>query len=177
MPKMIELLKEKKLSQKKVLGIANDIQKYSSITSNEKPSFDSEKSQREHVSSLVQSALDLLERRAKVKVVIDQTNINTKLRIPKGLILLEHEISIAEALMFKLNYKEYQMIFQALNRKTAEDKLRGSQLTAPDGSKVNAIQMYDEETKNKYLKDLQNKLDYIDAHLEMLNATTEVAGV
>lgn len=174
MAKAIELLKEKKLNQKKVSGVVTDIQKYSSISSAEKPAFDSEKSQREEVSKLIQSGLDLLDRRAKIKVIIDQTNINTKIRIPKGLVFGEHEISVAEALMFKLNYKEYQSIFMALNRTAADMKISRSVLNS-DGTKASAIQLYDENYKNNALKDLQMKLDHIDSHLEMLNATTEVS--
>ncbi len=174
MPKMIEVLKEKKLNKKKVLHVIEDIQKYSSITSTEKPAFDSEKTQKNYVMSLIQSALDLLSRRAELKIIIDQTNIKTKIRIPKGIIIPEEEISIAEALMFKLNYKEYQAVFNALNKTLADSKLmRGMQYNV-DGSKSISIQLYDEEFKNNYLKDLQNKFDFIDAHLEMLNATTDV---
>ena len=171
--KMIEALKEKKLNQKKVTGVTQDILKYASITSTEKPAFDSEKLQKDYVMSLVQSGLDLLTRRAKLKVIIDQTNINTKIRIPKGKITPEHEISIAEALMFKINYKEYQSIFNALNRTSADSKLRLIPVGA-DGNRPSSIQLYDEEFKNNSLKDLQMKFDFIDSHLEMLNATTDV---
>jgi len=171
--KMIEVLKEKKLSAKKVAGVIQDIQKFSSLTSIEKASFETEAIQKDYVKSLVQSAIDLLNRRAKLKVIIDQTNIDTKLRIPKGLVTPDHEISIAEALMFKMNYREYQLVYGALNKNVAESKLR-SNTSATDGSKVVAVQLYDEEFKNNSLKDLQSKLDYIDAHLEMINATTDV---
>jgi len=171
--KMIEALKEKKLNQKKVAGVTQEIQKYSSLTSTEKPAFDSEKTQREHILRLIQSGIDLLERRAKLKVMIDKTNINTKLRIPKGVVTQEHEISIAEALMFKMNYKEYCTLFVALNKVVAENKLKSIQLNS-DGSRAQSIQLYDEDFKNNSLKDLQMKFDYIDAHLEMLNATTDI---
>jgi len=170
--KMIEVLKEKKLNSKKVAGVIQDIQKYASLTSVEKPSFESENIQREYVKSQVQSAIDLLNRRARLKVIIDQTNINTKLRIPKGIVTPEHELTIAEALMFKMNYREYQLVYGAMNKNLAETKLRST--TSADGTKVVAIQLYDEEFKNNSLKDLQTKLDYIDAHLEMINATTDV---
>lgn len=175
MPKIIEFLKEKKLNQKKVQGVISEIQKYSSIVSTEKPSFDSEKEQKDQVLSLVQSAMDLLERRAKLRMSIDITNIKTKIRIPKGIIMKEHEISMVEALSFKVNYSEYIKIFSALNKNTADTRLRSfSGSTNQDGSKVTSIQMYDENFKNNWIKDLQVKLDFIDAHLEMLNATTEI---
>ena len=171
--KMIELLKEKKLNQKKVMGTTSEIQKYASITSSEKPAFETEKVQTEEVKKLVQSALDLLERRAQLKIIIDKTNLVTKLRIPKGLVFPEKEITVAEALMFKLNYKEYQSVFMMLNRTSADIKLRNAPMMS-DNTKATTIQLYDESYKNNSLKDLQMKLDYIDSHLEMLNATTEI---
>lgn len=171
--KMIEALKEKKLNQKKVAGVIGDIQKYSSITSVEKPAFETEKEQTAHVKQLVQSGLDLLKRRAQLKMLIDKTNLETMIKIPKGLVFPEHEISIAEALMFKLNYNEYVQIYSALSRNTAASRLR-SMPSLPDGTKAVEIQLYEESWKNNSLKDLMMKHDYIDAHLEMLNATVDV---
>jgi len=170
--KMIEGLKEKKLNPKKVASIISNIQKYSSIPENEKFAFDSEKEQRDHILSEVQSAVDLLKRRAKLKVMIDKTNIETTIRIPKGTISPEETISIAEALMFKLNYKENILIFNALNKDTANSKLRHTPIM--ENTKPTAHQLYDENFKNNSLKDLQMKLDFIDAHLEMMNATTDI---
>jgi hypothetical protein len=167
--KLIEALKEKKISKKKVDDIWKDIVKYSSITSYEKPSFESVEKQKKHVMSLVQSAIDLLTRRSNLKVMIDKTNINTKIRIPKGIHMTSHDVSLAEALMFKLNYGEYQKIYNSLCTATADLRIRnsGSQNTIP-------IQLYDEQFKIDLLKDIQTKLEYIDSHLEMLNATTDV---
>ena len=62
----------------------------------------------------------------------------------------------------------------ALNRTAADMKINRSALNS-DGTKATAIQLYDENYKNNALKDLQMKLDHIDSHLEMLNATTEVS--
>lgn len=171
--KQIEALKEKKLINKKVTSIISEIQKYSSITSVEKPAFKSEEDQREHILKLIQSAKDLLDRKAKLKTMIDKTNIETKLRIPKGIISEEHEISIAEALAFKISYKDYLNIFNALNKNASDIKLRSYSNNTGD-ERVKSIQLYDENFKNNSLKDLQSKFDYIDAHLEMLNATTDV---
>jgi hypothetical protein len=172
--KMIEALKEKKLNSKKVGSILSDIQKYASLLSTEKPAFDSEKEQREYVKSLVQSAIDLLNRRAKLKCMIDRTNLETKIRIPKGLVTPEHEISIAEALMFKLSYTEYIGVFNSLNRTAASMKMRGAQSVAADGTKIQEVQLYDENWKNNSIKDLNMKFNHIDAHLEMLNATVDI---
>jgi len=171
--KLIEALKEKKLNQKKVAGVISDIQKYSSITSVEKPAFETEKEQTAYVKSLVQSGMDLLNRRAHLKMLIDKTNLETKIKIPKGSVFPEHEISIAEALMFKLNYNEYVQLFSALSRSTAASRLR-SMPSLSDGTKAIEIQLYEESWKNNSLKDLKMKFDHIDAHLEMMNATVDV---
>lgn len=172
--KLIEILKEKKLSKKKVDSIIVDILKYSSITSYEKPAFNTIDEQKKHVSSLIQSGMDLLKRRAVVKVLIDKTNINTKIKIPKGIIMPSEEISLAEALMFKLNYGEYLKLFQALSTSGAEKKLQYSNMNNSDGTKAIPIQLYDENFKINWLNDLMMKLQHIDSHLEMINAITDV---
>lgn len=171
--KLVEALKERKLISKKLEGVIEKIQKYSSITSVEKPAFDDEFEQKKQVQSLVQSGLDLLKRFDELKTSIDKTNLQTMFRIPKGIIMKEHEISLSEALTYKQKYKDYQNIFKSLNRNTADAKLRQI-LQNSDGTRAYSIQLFDEEFKNNWEKDLQMKLDYIDSHLEMLNATTDL---
>ena len=173
MAKLTEALKERKNNQKKVLSVTADIQKYASITSNEKPSFDSEKAQKDYVTSLVQSGFDLLERRTKLKVMIDKTNLNTMIKIPKGIVTPSQEITLTEALMFKTIYNEHIAICNALNKTAASTKLRGMSMNT-SGEKVTEIQLYDEAWKNNKIHDLKMKLDIIDNHLDMLNVNTDI---
>ena len=77
--------------------------------------------------------------------------------------------------MFKLNYGEYQKIYNSLCTSSADLRIRNSGSQNTDGSKAIPIQLYDEQFKIDLLKDIQTKLEYIDSHLEMLNATTDVA--
>jgi len=171
--KVTEALKDKKVNIKRVANITKQIQMYSSITSIEKPAFESEKRQREEVKSLVQSAIDLLNYRAKIKMLIDKSNVNTKIQIPKGIVTPAHELSIAEARMFQFMYNEYLLVYNALNKNTSERKRNGVQITA-DGTKVYDIQLFDEMWKNNSIKDLEMKYHHIDKHLDMLNVTTDL---
>lgn len=171
---LIEALHEKKNIKKKVQKISEELKKYSSITSAENPAFKTEDAQRNHVKSLIQSALDLLERKSELKKIIDYTNLNTKITIPKGILTKEHVISITEALQFQQDFLEYTTVMSSLNLSAAENKLRSGFQNNADGSKAKVIQLFEEEYKISVMKDLHNKYDFIQSRKEIINATTEV---
>lgn len=173
MPKVTELLHEKGINKKKVESVIEDIKKYSSIASAEKPAFETEQVQRDYVKSLVQSGIDLINRRCKVKILLDKTNLNTKIRIPKGVLTNEHEISVQEALMFLAFYNEYIDVIEALSIKEGEKRAVRFPASS-DGTKVISIQLYDEMWKQNMKKDLVMKKNTIDVQKDMLNVTTDI---
>src|SRR3990172_7193359 len=76
-----EGLKKLKLIEKRMVRNCEEIIRYSSLLSNEKPYFDTEAKQREEVRQLVQANHDLEKEYCKIKAMVDYTNLVTIVQI------------------------------------------------------------------------------------------------
>ena len=144
-----------------------EIRTYSSLLSNEKPYFDTEAKQREELNKLIQSNHDLEKEYARIKSMIDFTNLVTMVNINGDIRSIHGWLTITRK-TGKLLFDTYK----SLDESTATQK----QLRFKDssGNFPNVIRLYDENTKRqgqKKWEDLTGGKQII-SRLEVVNATT-----
>lgn len=163
--KLIEAMKRLKVVEKRIACNAEDVQKYASILSNEKPAFDTEDAQKKEIKSLIQSSNDLVGEYLDLKKKIEKTNIGVEVEINGK------KYTISDLLVIKRKLARLVLMnYEALNTNAAENKLR-HRMTDAD---IKPVQMYDEKFKNEKLREWQDLYDNIDSRLEVVNATTDL---
>ncbi|MBD3406146.1 MAG: hypothetical protein GF411_08480 [Candidatus Lokiarchaeota archaeon] len=165
--KIIEGLKKLKVLEKRINKNCEDITKYASVLSTEKPAFETEAKQKEEVKKLVQSSEDLANEYLKLKGQIEKTNLQVSATI-KG-----RTHSLSEFLVIKRKLARImQRVYTALDTSAAENRSHTMRF-APD-QKVNIIQLYDEAERNDKLREWQELYEEIDSRLEVINATEDL---
>lgn len=166
--KLIEAMKELRLIEKKMTGNAEEIVRYSSMVSTERPYFKTEEEQRLEVQRRVQANTDLLHRYLRLKQSIELTNLRTKVSMHGT------EYSISELLVILRKMGQLmESTFKAMNDTHGEQRLK----TLPRSQEEKApyvVRFYDEKTKNEGLRLWQDTIHEISTRLEIVNATTEL---
>lgn len=164
---LIQGMKQLRIIEKKIKRNTTSINRYASMVSTEKPSFDTEEKQRKEIDKLIQSNEDLMENYLNLKRRIEYTNLFTTVEIHG------HAYSISELLILKRKLAGLMMsTFESLNDNEGKSRLTMYQRTAPEGQTVRVIKLYKEEKKNEGLRYWQDLYDNIDSRLEVINATT-----
>lgn len=165
--KIVEGLKRLKVLEKRIAGNAQDITKYSSVLSTEKPAFETEERQKEEVKRLIQASEDLANEYLKLKSQIERTNLQVVATINNKTHTLSEFLIIKRKLA-----KMMQGIYQALNTHTAENRMHTTRFS-PD-QKVSVVQLYNESDRNMKLREWQEMYEAIDSRLEVINATEDL---
>lgn len=168
--KIIEALKKLRSIEKEIMKRnCEDITKYASMASNEKPYFESADKQRAEVRSLVQSSMDLIQNYMKLKRDIEYTNLMTKLII-KG-----KEYSLQDALVIKRKLAGLALrVYQALNDSAGGQRIATMRIGSSEGKTITIERYYKEEDRNRGIKEWQDIVDEIESKLEVINATTDI---
>jgi hypothetical protein len=165
--KIIEVMKNLKVIEKRMVANREKISKYAAIVSTERPVFDTESEQKKEVASLIQANMDLIVEYTKGKLLVDKTNAATIVEINGK------SYSISELLLLKRKLaQEMIMTFGSLNDNQATMRLRNAQTV--DGKVPQVIRMYDERAKNEGTSFWQELYHTIDSRLEVINAMTDV---
>jgi len=165
--KIVEGLKKVKVLEKRIASNAQDITKYASVLSTEKPAFGTEAEQMSEVKKLIQSSEDLATEYLKLKTQIEKTNLAVSATINGK----TH--TLAEFLIIKRKLaRTMQGVYQALNTTAAENRTHTARFS-PD-QKVDIVRLYDESERNTKLREWQELYEEVDSRLEVINATEDL---
>lgn len=171
--KLIEGMKKLRVIEKRMGENIRSINQYSSMTTNERPYFDTESAQKSKVKELIQANGDLLQEYLWLKRCIEKTNLETIMEIG-GV-----EYTLSELLVIKRKIGSYMLkTYEAMNDNAGNSRLsqyRGA--TTADWKTPTVVRYYSENDKLDGLKKWQELLDNIDSRLEVQNATTELIEV
>lgn len=173
--KLIEGMKKLKVLEKHMGRNTERIQQYSSVPSNEKPTFGDEKVQRQEVQALIQSNTDIVAEYLHLKKRVDMTNLTVEVTIGK------RKLAIGDLLILRRGLaKLMEKTFHALNTQYAELRLGQMQRSIalqPGEKPPFIIRLYDENEKFDKLQDWQSLQDEIEQRLEVINATTDLVEI
>ena len=167
--KLIEALKRLRIIEKRVKSQNENITRYSSMISTERPLFETEDRQKKEVKSLIQSNEDLIKEYLGLKRRIDLTNLGT------FRVMNSERYSIADLL--NIQRKAYDMgksTFKALSDHASQGRLVSMRHMSPEGKTPVVNRLYAEEDRIKGLKYWQDLYDSIGAVLEIMNATVDL---
>jgi len=166
--KIVEALKEMKHTLKKINGKQEQIVKYSSMLSTERPYFNSEEDQKKEVKQLIQGVQDLITRYLELKRKVELTNLKTKIQF-EGV-----NYSISDLLVLKRKLgQEILKTYSCLSDTSAMQRLRGAGVGI-DGKTPQVVRFYSEQEKNENIRFWQDLLYNVESRLEVVNATTDL---
>jgi len=164
-----EGLKKLRLLEKRMIKNCEEIERYSSLLSNEKPIFDTEAKQREEVRKLIQSNTDLEREYCSIKSRIDYTNLVTYVQIDDENRTIHSWLTVLRK-TGSLLIKTYRSLsVQEASR--SQMRYQNKDTAAPM-----VIRLYDENDKRageRKWEDLTSGKT-IEGRLEVINATTEL---
>ena len=168
--KIIEVLKELPLIDKKVEKNIELLRKYSSdliVGESQSLPFITEEKQKAEVQALLQSTEDLVKRKAYLRRVLSVTNANT------FVVIMGQTKSITEWIEYRQHgLDRVRSSLAALSNNTAASAMKSLANIAKE-QQLRTVLFYDEATKNRKLKELEELLAAIDTNLEMTNATVD----
>ena len=165
--KIIEVMKDLKLIEKKMQANREKISKYSAIVSTERPTFPTENDQRKEVTSLIQANIDLTTEYIRKKCLINKTNDLVNVEIEGK------NYTISELLLLKRKLaNEMIQTYNSLSDHQAQMRLRNA--PAIDGKPAQVVRMYEEKTRNEGMAFWQELYHTIDSRLEVVNAMTDI---
>lgn len=165
-----EGLKKLKLITKRIAKNCEEIERYSSLLSNEKPIFETEVKQREEVRKLIQSNQDLEREYCRIKAMIDYTNLMV-------IVQIEDEKRTIHSWLTVLRKTGQQLIktYHSLSDRDASSR----QMRFRDKETNMAptvLRLYDENEKRTALRKWEDLTSgkTIEGRLEVVNATTHL---
>lgn len=163
---LVEAMKKLRTIEKRMENNMQDITRYSSMVSTEKPLFDTEEKQRKEVRGLVQANNDLAKRYLKIKMDIEYTNLVTQVELDGS------TYAISELLVLKRKLaKMMERTYAAMSEKDAQNRMH--MMRSIDGqSSPHVVRLYTEDERRKGLRQWQDLYQNIDSRLEVVNATT-----
>lgn len=168
-----EGLKKLKLIEKRMKRNCEEIERYSSLLSTEKPIFDTEAKQREEVRSLIQANMDLEKEYCKIKSMIDYTNLIT-------IVQIEDERRSIHSWLTVLRKTGSHLIhtYRSLSTKEANSRL-ATRYPSKDSIAPAIIQLYDENDKRNGQRKWEDLTSgkTIEGRLEVINATTKLLSI
>lgn len=169
--KIIEVLKEIPLIDKKVSKNVDLIRQYSSdvqVGDEANLPFPTIQAQADEVASLLQSSYDLVKRKATLRRALALTNAMTNVTIEGA------TRSITEWIEYR--QKGYDLLIGANHALTETNGQGKMGRTAFDPTKgIKTIKFYDQKTRDDEIRALENVKEKINAVLETVNATTDIS--
>jgi len=168
-----EGLKKLRLLDKRMAKNCEEIEKYSSLLSNEKPIFDTESKQREEVAKLIQGNTDLEAEYCRIKAMVDYTNLVT-------LVVIEDETRSIHSWLTVLRKTGNRLIQTYRSLSTTEANRNQNRFRADkDSLTPTVIRLYDENDKRSGQRKWEDLTagKTIEGRLEVVNATTQLSEV
>ncbi len=167
-----EGLKRLRLLDKRMEKNCNEIEKYSSLLSNEKPIFDTETKQREEVQKLIQANTDLEREYCSIKSRVDYTNLVTYVQIDD-----ENRTIHSWLIVLRKTGSRLIQTYRSLSTTEANRNQNRFSASGKDNLAPTVIRLYDENDKRagqRKWEDLTSGKT-IEGRLEVVNATTELS--
>jgi hypothetical protein len=167
---IVEGLKKLKRIERRMVRNNEEIQKYSSVLSTEKPIFDTEAKQREEVQKLIQSNHDLELEYCRIKARIDYTNLVIYVTIGG-----ENRTIHSWLTLLRRTGGHLTNTYKSLSTKEAASR-QGRYRDQSTGLQPQVIRLYDENLKRNGLRKWEDLISgkEIEGRLEVINATTEL---
>ncbi len=164
-----EGLKKLRLLDKRMVKNCEEIEKYSSLLSNEKPIFDTEQVQRDEVAKLIQANTDLEAEYCRIKAMVDYTNLVT-------VVIIEDEKRSIHSWLTVLRKTGQRLIQTYKSLSTNEAKRNQLRYRDKDSLSPTTIRLYDENSKRTGQRKWEDLTagKTIEGRLEVVNATTEL---
>jgi hypothetical protein len=163
-----EGLKKLNRIEKRIIKNCDEIAKYSSLLSNEKPIFDTESKQREEIAKLIQANGDLELEYCRLKSRVDYTNMATYVQIDDDNRTI-HDWLLVQRKTGSLMAKTFTSL------STQEAKLNQHRYIGKENTPT-IIRLFDENEKRSGQRKWQDLIGgQIEGRLEVINATTELA--
>jgi len=165
-----EGLKKLKLIEKRMAKNCEEIERYSSLLSNEKPFFDTEAKQKAEVSQLIQSNQDLEKEYCRIKAMIDYTNLMVTVQI-------EDESRTIHSWLTVLRKTGRQLIKTYSSLSDREASSRQMRFRDKETNMTpTVIRLYDENDKRNGQRKWEDLTSgkTIEGRLEVVNATTNL---
>jgi len=164
---IIEGLKKLKLIDKRMAKNCDEIEKYSSLLSNEKPIFGTEQAQSEEVVKLIQSNNDLEKEYCHIKAMIDYTNLITMVTIDDETRSIHNWLTVLR--------KTGQRLIQTFRSLSTNEANRNQvRYREKDSAAPTIIRLYNENVKRSGQRKWEDLTSgkTIEGRLEVINATT-----
>jgi len=168
-----EGLKKLKLLEKRMAKNCEEIERYSSLLSNEKPIFDTETKQKEEVRKLIQSNQDLEKEYCHIKAMVDYTNLMIIVKI-------DDEERTIHSWLTVLRKTGSQLIRTFSSLSDREASQRQTRFRDKDTNMTpTVIRLYDENDKRNGQRKWEDLTSgkTIEGRLEVINATTQLMEV
>jgi len=165
-----EGLKKLKLLEKRMAKNCEEIERYSSLLSNEKPFFDTETKQKAEVSQLIQANQDLEKEYCRIKAMIDYTNLMVTVQI-------EDENRTIHSWLTVLRKTGRQLIKTYTSLSDREASSRQMRFRDKETNMTpTVIRLYDENDKRNGQRKWEDLTSgkTIEGRLEVVNATTNL---
>ena len=164
-----EGLKKLRLLDKRMAKNCEEIEKYSSLLSNEKPIFDSEDKQRKEVSKLIQGNTDLEAEYCRIKAMVDYTNLVT-------MVVIEDEERTIHSWLTVLRKTGNRLIQTYKSLSTSEANRNQIRYRDKESLSPTVIRLYDENDKRAGQRKWEDLTagKTIEGRLEVINATTQL---
>lgn len=163
-----EALKKLRRIEKRILKNCVEIDKYSSLLSNEKPIFDTEAKQREEVEKLIQANGDLELEYCHIKARVDYTNLITYVQIGDDNRTIHNWLLVQR--------KTGALLSKTFGSLTTSEAKRNQHRYIGKDNTPTVIRLYDENSKRTGQRKWEDLTDgQIEGRLEVINATTELA--
>lgn len=165
-----EGLKKLKLLEKRINKNCEEIERYSSLLSNEKPFFDTEAKQKAEVAQLIQANQDLEKEYCRIKAMIDYTNLMITVKI-------EDENRTIHSWLTVLRKTGRQLIKTYASLTDREASSRQMRFRDKETNMTpTVIRLYDENDKRNGQRKWEDLTSgkTIEGRLEVVNATTKL---
>jgi hypothetical protein len=170
--KLIEAMKKQRVIEKKIAENTKSINQYASMTSNERPYFDTEQAQKAKVRELIQANIDLMKEYLWLKRCVETTNLETTMEMGGK------NYTLSELLIIKRKMGALMLqTFNALNDGAAQIRLAQFRGQTAEGKTPTVMRYYQENDKIEGKREYQDLLDNIESRLEVHNAITELIEV
>ena len=163
---IVEGMKTLGIIEKKMTNNAQDIQRYASMVSTERPLFESEDKQKQAIKELIQANVDLLKRYLHLKTRVEYSNLMTTVEMG-GKFYSVSELLVIDRKLASMMLSTYN----ALNDKDGQSRLRMSS-QPQTGESPHVVRFFREEDKREQQRVWQDLIDNIITRLEVINATT-----
>lgn len=163
---IIQGMKTLGIIEEKMQKNTNDIQRYASQVSTERPLFETEEKQKKTIRELTQSNVDLMKRYLDIKTRVEYSNLMTTVEMGGEI------YSISELLVIQRKLAIMMLgTYNALNDTEGQSRMR--HIAQPQsGESIRVIRYYREEDKREQQDVWQDLIHNITSRLEVINATS-----